>query len=161
MLLLSLSLTGAAALMPVRKAEPGARMITGAVNTGSGDAGIRLARTISAKSSHVTGVITAVANTSFDILAGPRVKEHMRVRFDSRTVFLDSVAGDLEPGRNADIIGVRLRNGDMLAARVVIHESGCPVRTPEGAVLFRVHADTRQGTGLVLPSPCGSGAGSL
>ena len=88
------------------------------------------ARTIWAKPSHVAGVITAVANTSFEILAGPRVKERVRVRFDRRTDFVDCEPDDLEPGRDADIVGVRLGNGDFLAARVVINESGCPVRTP-------------------------------
>src|SRR5437016_353904 len=101
-LLLSLSLTGAAALIPARKAEPGVHTISGAVNVVSSGIGVRLAGAIWAKPSHVAGVITAVANTSFEILAGPRAKERMRVRFDSDTVFLDSVVGDLEPGRDAD-----------------------------------------------------------
>jgi hypothetical protein len=210
MLLLSLSLTGAAARIPGRKAEPGASMLAGAVNAVSsgairvdsggrilgflvdahtelngarsplkaGDdvviryqktnAGIRMARTIWAKPSHVAGVITVVADTSFEILASPRTrhpngyqKEHTRVRFDTGTVFLDSVAGDLEPGRHADIIGVRSSNGDFLAARVIIYEGDCPVRTPGGAILYRVRAGSGRGTGPDGPSPCSSGAGSL
>lgn len=140
LLLLSLSLTGASGLQPLRKTEPGA---------------------IWAKPSHVAGVITAVADASFEILAGPRAKERMHVRFDGGTVFLESDPRDLEPGRDADIIGVRLRNGDVLAARVVIHEGGCPVRTPDGAVLFRVHAENGRSIGPAFPSPCGFGAGRL
>jgi hypothetical protein len=106
-------------------------------------------------------VIAAVANTSFEIIAGARVKERTRVRFDSGTVFLDSDPGDLEPGRVADIVGVLLGNGDFLAARVVIHEGGCPVRTPDGAILFRVHEDNGHDAKPALPSPCGSGADTL
>ena len=117
--------------------------------------------TIWEKPSHVAGVITAVANTSFEILAGPRVKERMRVRFDSGTDFVDSDPADLEPGRDADIVGVRLRNGDFLAARVVIHEDGCPVRTPDGAILYHARAGNGNDAKPVLPSPCGSGADSL
>jgi hypothetical protein len=161
MLVLSLSLAGAASLTPDAKAEPGGRKISGPMNIVSRGTGVRLAGAIRAKPSHVTGVIAAVANTSFEILAGKRVKERTRVRFDSVTVFLDSDPGDLEPGRDADIIGVRLRNGDVFAARVVIHEGGCPVRTPGGAVLFRVHADDGRDAKPALPSPCGSGAGGL
>ena len=161
LLLLSLSLTGACGLMPVREAEPGAHAISGAANVVSSGTGVRPAGAIWAKPSHVAGLITAVANTSFEILAGPRAKERMRVRFDGGTVFLDSGPRDLEPGCDADIIGMRLKNGDVLAALVVIHEGGCPVRTPDGAILFRVRADNGQGTGVALPSPCSSGAGSL
>jgi hypothetical protein len=160
-LLLSLSLAGAASLTPDPKAEPGARTVSDAVKVVSNSAGIRLAGAIGAKANHVAGVITAVANTSFEVIAGTRVNERMRVRFDSGTVFLDSDPGDLEPGRDADIIGVRLGNGDVLAARVVIHEGGCPVRTPGGAMLFRVHADNGRDAKPALPSPCSSGAGSL
>jgi len=155
LLLLSLSLTGASGL------HPGARAISGAVNVVSSGRDVRLGGAIWAKPSHVTGVITAVANTSFEILAGPRAKERMRVRFDGGTVFLDSGPRDLEPGRDADIIGLRLRNGDVLAARVVIHEGGCPVRTPDGAILFRVHADNGRDAKPVPPSPCSSGEGTL
>lgn len=135
--------------------------LAGAVNSVSSGAGVRLAGAIWAKQSHISGVITAVGNTSFEILAGPHVKERMRVRFDRGTVFLDSDPGDLEPGRDADIIGVRLRNGDVLAARVMIYNGDCPVRTPDGAILFRVHADHGSGAGPVVHSPCSSGAGSL
>jgi hypothetical protein len=116
--------------------------------------------TIWAKPSHVAGVITAVANTSFEILAGPRVKERVRVRFDRRTDFVDCEPGDLEPGRDADIVGVRLGNGDFLAARVVINESGCPVRTPDGAILYHARADNGNDAKPVSPSPCSS-AGSI
>ena len=161
LLLLSLSLTGASGLMTGRKAELGAHTISGAVNMVSSGTRVRLAGAIWAKPSHVAGVITAVANTSFEILAGLRAKERLRVRFDGGTVFLDSGPRDLEPGRDADIIGVRLKNGEVLAERVVIHEGGCPVRTPDGAILFRVHADNGRSTGPASPSPCGSGAGSL
>jgi len=210
MLLLSVSLSGAASLMPAGKAEPGVRVLAGAVTSVSSgaicvdsggrilgflvdahtelngarsplkagddvviryqktDAGIRLARTIWAKPSHVAGVITAVADTSFEILASSRTrlpnghqKEHTRVRFGTGTVFLDSVAGDLEPGRHADIIGVRSSNGEFLAARVIIYEGDCPVRTPGGAILYRVRAGSGQGRGPDVPSPCSSGAGSL
>jgi hypothetical protein len=160
-LLLSLSLAGAASLTPDPKAEPGGRKISGPMNIMSRGTGVRLAGAIGAKPSHVAGVITAVANTSFEILAGPRPKERMRVRFNRGTVFLDSDPGDLEPGRDAEIIGVRLRNGDVLAARVVIHEGGCPVRTPGGAILFRVHADNGREAKPALPSPCSSGADTL
>lgn len=159
-LLMSLSLAGAASLTPDPKAEPGARTVSGAVKVVSNSAGVRLAGAIWAKPSQIAGVIAAVANTSFEVIAGTRVRERTRVRFDSGTVFLDSDPGDLEPGRDANIVGVRLRNGDVLAARVVIHEGGCPVRTPGGAILFRVHADNGHAT-PVLPSPCSSGAGSL
>ena len=156
-----LSLTFAAAPMTERNAEPGGRRTTGAVSAVSNSAGIRPAGAIWAKPSHVAGVIAAVANTSFEVIAGARVKERTRVRFDSGTVFLDSDPGDLEPGRDADIVGVRLRNGDVLAARVVIHEGGCPVRTPEGAILFRARADSGPTTRHGLLSPCSSGGGSL
>ncbi len=154
-----LSLTFAAAPMPERNTEPGARRVSGAVKVASNSAGVRLAGAIGARPSHVAGVIAAVANTSFEVIAGTRVRERTRVRLGSGTVFLDSDAGDLEPGRDADIIGVRLRNGDVLAARVVIHEGGCPVRTPDGAILFRVHEDNGRDAKPALPSPCGSGAG--
>ena len=156
-----LSLTFAAAPMPERNAEPGGGRTTGAVSVVSNIAGVRLAGAIGAKPSYVAGVIAAVANTSFEILAGPRAKEHTRVRFDSSTVFLDSDPSDLEPGRAVDIIGVWLRNGDVLATRVVIHEGGCPVRTPGGAILFRVHADNGRDAETVLPTPCNSGVGTL
>src|SRR5260370_34380322 len=102
-----LSLTFAAAPMPERNAEPGGRR-TGAVSAVSNIAGIRLAGAIGPKPSHVAGVIAAVANTSFEVIAGTRVRERTRVRLGSGTVFLDSDAGDLEPGRDADIVGVRL-----------------------------------------------------
>src|SRR5689334_2575807 len=107
-LLVSLNLAVGAALMPDTNAEPG----TVAVKAASSRAGVRFARTIRESPGHVAGVITAVANGSFEILAGPRAQGRMRVRFDSRTDFVDCEPGDLEPGRAADIIGVRLRNGD-------------------------------------------------
>jgi len=118
------------------------------------------ARTNWPKPSHVAGVIAAVADTIFEILAGPRVKVRMRVRFDRRTDFVDCEPGDLAPGRHADIVGVRLGNEDFLAARVVIHESGCPVRTPDGAILYHALADNGNDAKPVLPSPCSS-AGSI
>jgi hypothetical protein len=154
--LFSLSLTVAVAPMPERKAEPGGRGTTDAMSAVSNSAGVRLAGAIGAKPSHA-----AVANTSFEVRAGTRVKERMRVRFDRDTVFLDSDPGDLEPGRAADIIGVQLRNGDFLAARVIVYEGDCPVRTPGGAILFRVHADNGRDAKPVLPTPCNSGVGTL
>ena len=159
--LFSLSLTVAVAPMPERKAEPGGRGTTDAMSAVSNSAGVRLAGAIGAKPSHVAGVIAAVANTSFEVRTGTRVKERMRVRFDRDTVFLDSDLGDLEPGRAADIIGVHLRDGDFLAARVIVYEGDCPVRTPGGAILFRVHADNGRDAKPVLPTPCNSGVGTL
>jgi len=46
------------------------------------------------------------------------------------------------------------------AARVVINESGCPVRTPDGAILYHARADNGNDAKPVSPSPCSS-AGSI
>jgi len=153
----SLNLAVAVLLTLDPKAEPGTGTLAGAVDTVPSRAGVRIRE----KPRHVAGVITAVANTSFEILASPRLKERMRVRFESGTDFVDSDRGDLEPGRRADIIGVRLGNGDFLAARVVIREIGCPVSMPDGAILYHARTGKVNDVKVVVPSPCSSGAGSL
>jgi len=161
LLVLCLNVIGAATLTPDPKAEPRAGMLHGAVAAVSSGVVVRTARTIPEKPGHVAGVITAVASTSFEILAGPSVRERMRVRFDRRTTFVGGDSGDLEPGRGADIVGVGLTNGDFLAARVMIHEGGCAVRTPDGAIVYHARASSGNDAKPVVPSPCDSGVASL
>jgi hypothetical protein len=70
-------------------------------------------------------------------------------------------ASDLEPGRVADIIGVELKSGGFLAARVAVYEGDCTVSTHGGAILFRAGATAGRGAQLMVPSPCNSGFSSL
>ena len=159
LLLSLLSLTAVVALLPCRNAVNRSKQT---------DFDVRRTLATHAKPSHVAGIITGVTGTRFEILAGsggrrPNIHQGQQtgVRFDSSTVFLDSIPGDLEPGRDVDIIGVELESGDLLAMRVVIYEGDCAVRTPDGAILFHARGVSEPRAGRVLLSPCGSGAGII
>ncbi len=94
------------------------------------------------------GVITDVNGDTFEVFTNPNAdpqsaykKENKSVRVDADTIFQSSEKGDLKVGREAQTVGLDLRNGIVKATRVTIYEGKRPVRmgnvkmiAPDGSV---------------------------
>ena len=88
------------------------------------------------------GVITKVDGGDFEMLTNPNadphsayVKEKLRVSVDADTLFDASAKEDLKPGREAQMVGLDLKNGTIKATRLTVYEGNRPVRMKGGKVL--------------------------
>jgi hypothetical protein len=63
------------------------------------------------------------------------VKEKLRVSVDADTLFDASAKEDLKPGREAQMVGLDLKNGTIKATRLTVYEGNRPVRMKGGKVL--------------------------
>ena len=88
------------------------------------------------------GVITKVEGGSFEMLTNPNadprsayVKKKLTVVVDADTLFDASAMEDLRPGREAQMVGLDLKNGAVRATRLTIYEGNRPVRMRGGTVV--------------------------
>lgn len=88
------------------------------------------------------GVITRVADNEFNVLTNPNAdpesaykKENKAVEVDANTTFEASAEGDLKPGRNVQVVGLVLKNGEIEATRVIVYEGNRPVRMNPDAII--------------------------
>ena len=88
------------------------------------------------------GVITKVDSSGFEMLANPNadpqsayVKKKLKVSVDADTLFDASAKEDLKPGRDVQMVGLDLKDGNIRATRLTVYEGNRPVRMENGKVL--------------------------
>jgi len=93
---------------------------------------------------HVVGKITRVGTNGFEIISNPGADPKSAYRVEKRlidcngdTIFEESAREDLRTGRGVDIVGLKLRSGNLLATRVIVYEGNRPVRMGAGRVMPR------------------------
>jgi len=94
--------------------------------------------------SNFSAVITKVAGTTFEVLTNPNAdpqsaykKESKTIRVDRETSFVASAAEDLKVGRNVQVVGRELGNGEIQATLMTVYEGNPPVRMRSDAVIRR------------------------
>ncbi len=94
--------------------------------------------------SNFSAVITKVGRTTFEVLTNPNAdpqsaykKESKTIRVDRETSFVASAAEDLKVGRNVQVVGRELGNGEIQATLMTVYEGYTPVRTRSDAVIRR------------------------
>jgi hypothetical protein len=90
-----------------------------------------------------SGVITKTAEGKFEVFTNPNAdpqsaykKEIRIVEFDGDTTFESSAKEDLRPGREVQVVGVHLENGNVRAARITVYEGKRPVRMGNGKIVL-------------------------
>ena len=104
---------------------------------------------------NVYAVITKVTDSGFEVFTNPNAdpasayrKEIRKVAIDANTAFEESAREDLKPGRNVQIVGLRIGglrtgNGEIQATRVIVYEGNHPVRMRAGAVVRAPNGSVR------------------
>ena len=95
-------------------------------------------------STNFSAVITKVTGTTFEVITNPNAdpqsaykKENKTIRVDRETSFVASASEDLKPGRNVQVVGRELGNGEIQATLVTVYEGNTPVRMRSDAVIRR------------------------
>lgn len=95
-------------------------------------------------------VITRVTGTTFEVLTNPNADpqssykmENKTVEVDANTTFVTSAQEDLKPGRNVQIVGLEIGNGEIQATRVTVYDGKTPVRMRSDAVIRRTDGSLR------------------
>ena len=94
--------------------------------------------------SNFSAVITKVGGTTFEVLTNPNAdpqsaykKESKTIRVDRETSFVASAAEDLKVGRNVQVVGRELGNGEIQTTLMTVYEGNTPVRARSDAVIRR------------------------
>jgi hypothetical protein len=87
-------------------------------------------------------VTTKVTGSGFEVLTNPNAdpqsayrKENKSIEVDADTVFESCAREDLKQGRDVQVVGLVLGNGDIRATRVTVYEGGRPVRMGRNVVI--------------------------
>jgi hypothetical protein len=87
-------------------------------------------------------VITKVTGSGFEVLTNPNAdpqsaykKENKSIEVDADTVFESCAREDLKQGRDVQVVGLVLVNGDIRATRATVYEGGRPVRMGRDVVI--------------------------
>lgn len=98
----------------------------------------------------VTKVDIKADRPGFDVLTNPNSDpqsayktENKTIEVDANTKFEASAREDLKPGRIVQVVGVELRNGQILATKVTVYEGNTPVRMRKDAVIRRADGSVR------------------
>jgi hypothetical protein len=113
-----------------------------------------VAETLWLNITNISAVITKVADTRFEVFTNPNAdlqsaykKENKTIDVDADTAFEGSAAEDLKPGRNVQVVGLVLGNGEIRATRVTVYEGNRPVRMRGDAVVIRPDGSRVTGPG--------------
>jgi hypothetical protein len=95
-------------------------------------------------STNFSAVITKVTGTTFEVLTNPNAdpqsaykKESKTIRIGAETSFVASASEDLKVGRNVQVVGRELGNGEIQATLVTVYDGNTPVRMRSDAVVRR------------------------
>jgi hypothetical protein len=98
---------------------------------------------LNANIDHITGIITQVRGSGFQVDqnfdADPRSgyrRGYREITYNPETVFEESAAEDLRAGRTVDIIGLKVDRIAVQATRIIIYDGHKPVRMRPGRVLL-------------------------
>jgi hypothetical protein len=108
------------------------------------EAGKLVAESIQLNLFHTTGAaITSVTDSGFSVFTNPNADPHSAYRKENRIVeidpdafFEDSAREDIKPGRSADITGLELPDGKILATRITVFEGHHAVRFKGGRAVM-------------------------
>ena len=88
------------------------------------------------------GVITKVDGAGFEMLTNPNadpqsayVKKKLKVSVDADALFDASAKEDLKLGRDVQMVGLDLKDGNIRATRLTVYEGNRPVRMGKERVL--------------------------
>jgi hypothetical protein len=100
--------------------------------------------------SNFSAVITKVTGTTFEVLTNPNAdpqsaykKENKTINVDVNTTFEASAKEDLKPGRNVQVVGRVLENGEIQATKVIVYDGNTPVRMRSDALIRRADGSPR------------------
>ena len=100
--------------------------------------------------SNFSAVITKVTGTTFEVLTNPNAdpqsaykKENKTINVDVNTTFEASAREDLKPGRNVQVVGRVLENGEIQATKVTVYDGNTPVRMRSDALIRRADGSPR------------------
>ncbi len=99
----------------------------------------------------INGKITAVTSGSFEVDQnfdadpGSGYKRQSRaISWNQDTEFSESAPGDLKVGRTIFAVGLRLNAVNLVATRVIVYESGKPVRMRSGTKIITPDGTVRE-----------------
>ena len=105
--------------------------------------GRNVAASIRLNGVNFSAVITKTGGNAFEVFTNPNAdpqsaykQETKLVTVDGGTLFEESAREDLRVGRGVQVMGLDLKNGTVLAARVTVYEGNRPVRMKPGRVVL-------------------------